>query len=47
MTPPKPTLQARNLGEIDKGDKEGNTLDGGERLCEFVLDFVFYLFAII
>ena len=41
MVPPKPTLQARNPGEIDKGDKEGNTLDGGERLCEFVLDFIF------
>ena len=31
----------RNLGEIDKGNKEENALDGGERLCEFVLDFIF------
>jgi len=29
MAPLKPTLQARNLREIDKGNKRGNILDGG------------------
>ena len=41
MTVPKPTLQAQNLGGIDKGDKGENSFDRGEQLCEFVLNFCF------